>query len=142
MSTTDTETIPAVPAKAKQPGRARSWVAVGLASAALVMSFVAVGQASQPGPPGPQGTQGVPGPTGPVGDTGPRGHRGPAGLAGVDGASAAAAPATSTSGGDSYPLNPTNGDQKVQACYDTFNDIETNAQLNQDCAPGGVLYGG
>lgn len=143
QSTTDIGHAEAQPPAPRQPGRIRSWAALIVASLALVFGIVAMSTASstasQVGPRGPQGTQGVQGMPGPQG---PRGHRGPAGIAGADGAAAPAAPATSTSGGDSYPLNPTGGDQKIQACYDNYNDIETNAQLNQDCAPGGILYGG
>jgi hypothetical protein len=126
----------------RQPGRIRSWAAVILASLALVLSVVAVSTASstasQTGPRGPQGAIGAQGVVGPQGPAGPRGHRGPAG---ADGAAAApAAPATGTTSGGNYPLNPA-ADQKAQACIDTYRSVETNAQLNEDCAPGGVLYG-
>jgi hypothetical protein len=71
----------------------------------------------------------------PQGDRGPRGHRGPAG---ADGAAAPAPAAVPASGGSTSAGAV---DEKQQACIDTYKDSLTPAQVNEYCAPGGILYG-
>jgi hypothetical protein len=68
------------------------------------------------------------------------GHRGPRGHPGTTGATGASSQGSSGGGSGNEPgINPATN-QRQQACIDTYTGTLSAAQINQYCAPGGLLY--